>query len=132
VKAVDTLTVAVPPYSEPPTSATYASTVSSDGHIRLYDLGDVVRGLSAHATEQPVIIEPVTQYDTKGSRLTCVTMGDGEMVDSPKVAGGKRKREEGGVEGNVVDEWPSDADAGDEAGEDSDVEQEDKRDEVSD
>jgi len=126
VKAVDILTVAIPPYTKAQASATYASTVSSDGFMRVYDLGGVVRGLSTHATEQPVIIEAVAQYDTKGSRLTCVTMGDGEMLDGgQKVAGWKRKRDEERVEGEDADEWPSEAEGHvSDAGQEDDAEEE--------
>ena len=124
VKAIDILAVAAPPYAEASAPANYASTVSSDGYIRVYDLHDVVRGSSVHATEQPVIIEPVTHYDTKGSRLTCVAMADGEMTDDPKVAGGKRKRREESVE-----ELPeAEHDSGEEADSDAEDEDEDQSD----
>jgi len=53
----------------------------------------------------------VVQYDTKGSRLTCVTMGDGQMVDSPNIAGEKRKRREEGIQDDDSDDWPSEAEA---------------------
>ena len=102
VKAIDIISIAIPPYSDSK-SATYASTVSSDGFIRVYDMGDVSRALHTHVTEHPVVVEPVTQYDTKGSRLTCVTMGDGELVaDSQQV--GKRKRDEGNEEADASEE----------------------------
>jgi protein MAK11 len=78
--------------------------VSSDGLIRIFDLGDVLRALGAHQTEQPVVVEPVTQYDTKGSRLTCVAMGDGELVaDTQQI--GKRKRND--EVDDALDDWPS-------------------------
>jgi protein MAK11 len=106
VKAIDIITIAIPPYSDSK-SATYASTVSSDGFIRVFDLGAVSRALGTHATEQPVVVEPVTQYDTQGSRLTCVAVGDGELVADPQRVG-KRKRDEGNDdEVNEVDDWPS-------------------------
>ncbi|KAF8519659.1 WD40-repeat-containing domain protein [Gautieria morchelliformis] len=103
VKAIDIISIAIPPYTDLK-SATYASTVSSDGLIRIFDLGDVLRALRAHPTEQPVVVESVTEYDTKGSRLTCVAMGDGELVaDTQRV--GKRKRDD--EADDMADDWPS-------------------------
>lgn len=58
-------------------------------------------------------IEPVAVYDTKGSRLTCVTLGDGgaQAVQDEDVnnTGEKRRRqatEDSDVE-EEEDEWPS-------------------------
>ncbi|KAF8579944.1 WD40 repeat-like protein [Ramaria rubella] len=107
VKAIDLITIVTPPYTQSK-YATYAATVSSDGYIRIFDLGDILRGLWIHATEQPVIVEPVTQYDTKGSRLTCIAMGDGEMVAEGPTSGTKRKRNDK-VEHDDADNWPSEA-----------------------
>lgn len=116
VKAIDIISIAIPPYSDSK-SATYASTVSSDGFIRVFDLGELSRALVAHAAEMPLVVESVAHYDTKGSRLTCVAMGDGELVvDAQHV--GKRKRDEA-VDDEV--DWPSEveeAEDGDDAGED--------------
>ena len=63
----------------------------------------------AHVPEHPVVVEPVAQYDTKGSRLTCVAMGDGELVaDVQRV--GKRKRDE--ESDGEVDDFLSEVEAG--------------------
>lgn len=97
------ISIVIPPYADLK-SATYASTVSSDGFIRVFDLADVVRAMGAHATEQPIIVKPVTQYDTKGSRLTCIAMGDGELVADAQRAG-KRKRD--AESDDEVDGFPS-------------------------
>lgn len=89
VKAIELLTVAIPPYRNSK-SVTYASTISSDGFIRLFDLDDVKQALSAPVTERPVLIEPVSYYDTKGSRLTCLTMADSDSL-SDELLSTKRK-----------------------------------------
>jgi len=114
VKAVQLLPVAVPPYIESK-STTYASTISSDGFIRLFDMADVTQALSS--TEKPVAIESVTSYDTKGSRLTCLAMADDELVADASNAGGKRKRDEDELDGEDASE---DEEEQDEEGEDED------------
>lgn len=66
VKAVQTLAIALPSGE----TTEVAATVSSDGKIRVFDLGGVEGD-----------IECVAEYDTKGTRLTCVSIGDdGEPV----------------------------------------------------
>ncbi|KAG5637845.1 hypothetical protein H0H81_002982 [Sphagnurus paluster] len=119
VKAVQTHAIAVPSRDgEPgtaPTSTTVVCTVSSDGKIHVYDLAGV--SPSAKVVED---IEPVAVYDTKGTRLTCIALGDGEMEDAGKngeQAGDKRKRGVDADEKEKVeveddeeadeDEWPS-------------------------
>ena len=88
---MDTLKIAIPAAtSDSRTSTTVVSTISSDGKIRLYDLAVVpIAG-------QPELldIEPVAEYDTKGSRLTCMSLADGEVV--LPLSSNKRKR--GGVD----------------------------------
>ncbi|KAF8517941.1 WD40 repeat-like protein [Hysterangium stoloniferum] len=93
VKAIDIITISIPPYADLK-SATYATTISSDGCIRIFDLNDIIRAHSALAAEQPVPIVEVTRYDTKGSRLTCLTVGDGELVMNEFTTAAKRKRAE--------------------------------------
>ncbi|KIJ55478.1 hypothetical protein M422DRAFT_24052 [Sphaerobolus stellatus SS14] len=92
VRAVELLIVALPPFEESKTT-TYATTISSDGFIRVYDMQDVKAALSSPESERPVAIESVTFYDTKGTRLTCLAMADGEPVAETKTAA-KRKRED--------------------------------------
>lgn len=93
-----------------PSSTTLVSTISSDGKVRVYDL-------AAIATESPsgelLEISPVAEYDTKGSRLTCMTMADGDNVPQP--INGKRAREmedpgsdgDSAVESDESDGWQS-------------------------
>ncbi|KAH7923711.1 WD40 repeat-like protein [Leucogyrophana mollusca] len=90
VKAVEMLQVAFPTSPNKTsefgrTSTTIACTVSSDGKIHIYDLA----ALPAHSQDR-VELQPVAEYDTKGTRLTCVTLAEGEATDLP--ANGKRKR----------------------------------------
>ncbi|KAI0642016.1 WD40 repeat-like protein [Trametes meyenii] len=113
VKAVDTIQIALPEGANRP-STTLVCTISSDGFIRLYDLA----ALPISSTEK-LGLEPVTHYDTKGTRLTCVAFADGE-VDAKSTAYGKRKRDgdEGG-EGSEADsenEWTPHAQHGVEDG----------------
>ncbi|KAK7031612.1 glycosyltransferase family 39 protein, partial [Favolaschia claudopus] len=99
VKAIDTLPIALPPSSSRP-STTIVCTISSDGKIRLYDLAMLP------ATTKPgdtvLEISPVTEYDSKGTRLTCVTLadGDGEATGAGTTVNGngKRKLEDAGGE----------------------------------
>jgi len=62
VKAVDVLITQ---------NAAFAATVSSDGRIHLYDL---TAAMDVSNVIEPVNIAPIAVYDTKGSRLTCVTI----------------------------------------------------------
>jgi len=82
--------------------------------------------LPAHAgTMKGVEINPIAEYDSKGTRLTCVTLADGEDVGPP--VNGKRKRGEEGLSASEEDAgssdgaWEDDDDvengAGDESGE---------------
>ena len=86
MKALQTLDIALPP-SSGRTSTTIVCTVSSDGKIHIYDLAHV----PSHA-DKAVEIAPVAEYDSKGTRLTCVTVGDGEVLAGQ--VNGKRKRED--------------------------------------
>lgn len=95
VKAIDTLTVALPPSSSPGSeeqkevkTTTLVCTISSDGKILVYDLVD----LPSSKQEKVAEIKAKAEYDTKGTRLTCVTFAEGELLDAS--VGGKRKREE--------------------------------------
>ncbi|THG98769.1 hypothetical protein EW026_g3486 [Hermanssonia centrifuga] len=87
VKAVDMLHIALPSISDSPrTSTTIVSTISSDGKVRLFDLASVPE----NATPEKLQLEALTEYDTKGSRLTCLALADGDVQVSP--VQGKRKR----------------------------------------
>ncbi|KAF9045755.1 WD40 repeat-like protein [Hymenopellis radicata] len=86
VKAVQTLSIALP--SPARRSTTIACTVSSDGKIHVYDLGDLKKD-----SEEFQELQPVAVYDSKGTRLTCVTVADGDAMENAAI--GKRKRKDG-------------------------------------
>ncbi|KAH8104103.1 WD40 repeat-like protein [Cristinia sonorae] len=121
VKAVDTLRIAVPSLpNSSRTSTTLICTISSDGKIHLYDLAAVPQQPSPN--DKRTQLEPLLDYDTKGSRLTCVTLADGEADDSA-VANGKRKRAEDDEEpedDGSEEEWDSEHEEGQEEEEDED------------
>ncbi|KAG5350265.1 p21-activated protein kinase-interacting protein 1-like [Termitomyces sp. T112] len=115
VKAVQTLdiTLPCPPSPSADTSqrkaTTIACTVSSDGFINVYDLAMVP---ASDEGQEKVDIAPVAAYDTKGTRLTCLTIADGDMVSGEAKAGEKRKEREGEEEEDEseeegVEEWLS-------------------------
>jgi protein MAK11 len=91
VKAVETLSIALRPTASHPTSTKIVCTISSDGKIHIYDLASVPASDPSVSSDKKVQIEPVAVYDTKGTRLTCVTIADGD-VQSKQDAGVKRKR----------------------------------------
>lgn len=137
VKAVDTLSIALPlilgSKAEAKTSTTLATTISSDGKIRVFDLADVPTGPpSPNARPQ---LTSIAEYDTKGTRLTCMSMADGEAVHASRTGvNGKRKRtieDDGGedVEGAEEEEDEEDEDAKIGEEEDDENEQEDEEEE---
>ncbi|OBZ74165.1 p21-activated protein kinase-interacting protein 1-like protein, partial [Grifola frondosa] len=104
VKAVDTLTIALPP-SASRSSTTIVCTISSDGKIYLYDMA----ALPASPQEK-IQLSPVAEYDTKGTRLTCLALADSDMKSSV-ATNGKRKRteddEDDGESGSENAQWAS-------------------------
>lgn len=127
MKAVETLSIALPPIPDAPdarSSTTLASTICSDGKIRVFDLALLPAKDSSSSGERPHL-SPLAEYDTKGTRLTCMAIADGEAVSTSTPANGKRKRvveeeevseseaeedieeegEEGEEEENEGDEW---------------------------
>jgi protein MAK11 len=83
IKAVRTLEIALPPSSSRP-STTIACTVSSDGFINLYDIVEIHTPTPAEKNSSiPKQIKPLTSYDSKGTRFTCVTLADGELDNVP-------------------------------------------------
>ncbi|KAJ7233009.1 WD40-repeat-containing domain protein [Mycena rebaudengoi] len=89
VKGVQTLAIALPAASSRE-STTIICTASSDGKIFLYDLAS----LPASPADKTVLeILPVAEYDSKGTRLTCVTLADG---DRKRVEEGEDEPESGG------------------------------------
>jgi len=106
---MDTLKICLPSNE----STEYLTTVSSDGKILLFDLGALkdISSSGAKALE----INPLVSYDTKGSRLTCVCMADGEAATIPPIAGLKRtlaqeaeSELDGSLDGSVEDTDESD------------------------
>ena len=79
-------------------STTLVCTISSDGKVRLFDLA----ALPA-SSETKVELQPATEYDTKGTRLTCLTLADGES-GSGLAVNGKRKRDDDDAEDDDDDE----------------------------
>jgi protein MAK11 len=92
VKAVQTLDIALPPSSSGRLSTTVVCTVSSDGKIYLYDMATLPESPSNIEAQKLVEISPLVEYDSKSTRLTCVTLGDGERGTIGVTANGKRKR----------------------------------------
>jgi protein MAK11 len=80
----------------PSSTTTLVATISSDGKILVYDL----RALSSSAPEtmsDVLSIDPIGEYDTKGTRLICLTLADGGEEDTVKdtvTITGKRKRDD--------------------------------------
>ena len=85
VKAVDAIHLALPEGASRK-STVVVSTISSDGFIRLYDLAALPESF-----EEKTQLQPIADYDTKGTRLTCLTLAEGDETTS---LNGKRKREE--------------------------------------
>lgn len=53
--------------------------MSSDGKIHIYDLYDLPEFETEPTPQKIKEIQPVAMYDTKGTRLTCVTLAEGDM-----------------------------------------------------
>jgi protein MAK11 len=88
------------------------STCSSDGFIRVYDLGEMVAKFGVEEVKE----EAVASYDTKGSRLTCVFLADGR---AKKGGVAVPEENEGSIAGDSEEE-DEDEDEGDEE-EDEDI-----------
>lgn len=110
MKAIDILSIAVD--SSLHSWTTILSTVSSDGFIRVFDLGQINGGTGS----SPQVLEAIAEYDTKGSRLTCCTLADGEIRSLETKA--KRSQDNH----DDFNGFSSDGDAGDthDAGEEDD------------
>ncbi|KAG6844748.1 hypothetical protein H0H87_004080 [Tephrocybe sp. NHM501043] len=117
VKAVQTLDITLPPLSENKISSdvpmrrstTIACTVSSDGMVHVYDIALVPASTSTEMVE----IAPAAVYDTKGTRLTCITLADGDLESAnDAVVGEKRKKrvdidESDDDDDDDDEDWPS-------------------------
>jgi protein MAK11 len=88
VKALETLTIALPKsLNSKRISTTVICSISSDGKIFLYDLASLP---SPSPSSSKFEITPKAEYDTKGTRLTCITLAEeGEAVTESE--NGKRK-----------------------------------------
>ncbi|EIW59855.1 WD40 repeat-like protein [Trametes versicolor FP-101664 SS1] len=119
VKAVDIIRVALPEGASR-SSTTVVCTISSDGKVRLFDLAAL-----PVSSEERTQLEPVAEYDTKGTRLTCVALAEGDAAETSTPVAGKRKREDE-EEAEQEPEWePQHEEEGasqDEDGSDSDEE----------
>lgn len=71
-------------------STTIACTVSSDGFVNVYDVATV----ASTSESTPQQIKPIGSYDSKGTRLTCVTLADRDVEGQTIVGDGKRKRDD--------------------------------------
>ena len=100
VTALQTITIQLSSLgSQPRRPVVVACTAFSDGKIRLFDLALIPE--DTRENKGPVQIDPVAEYDTKGTRLTCIAVAEGDDEDEgeggevqAKAAVGKRKREE--------------------------------------
>ncbi|KAL0953924.1 hypothetical protein HGRIS_005089 [Hohenbuehelia grisea] len=90
VKAVDVLPIALPP-STGRESTTVVCTISSDGMVHIYDMAALPD--ASKQGSDVLEITPAAVYDTKKTRLTCVTLADGAVAE-PTGSPGKRKRNE--------------------------------------
>lgn len=100
--------IALPETTGSLASTIVACTVSSDGKIHVYDLAL----LPAVPSTQKAEIHPVAQYDSKGTRFTCITLAEGDSTQSG-LAGMKRGRDDadddGGDDEDGDDAWSPEA-----------------------
>ncbi|KAI0343342.1 WD40 repeat-like protein [Trametopsis cervina] len=121
VKAVDTLSIALPPISDAPdarTSTTLVSTISSDGKVRVFDLADVPAGpVTPNDVSQ---LSALMEYDTKGTRLTSMAMagGDAGGGQAPSVNGKRKRGDEDGEDEDEEDEKEEELPSGSDIDED--------------
>ncbi|CAD6887994.1 unnamed protein product [Tilletia laevis] len=131
VKAVGIQHVLVPTSSPEPTSTSpattlLATTICSDGQIRVFDLApllhlrsDPTSASSAIPAEAVPELEAIAAHDTKGSRLTCLSIasgGGGTKSAAERALAGKGRALSGenGDEDGEEDDEDDDADVGDE------------------
>lgn len=102
--------IALPsPVADGRNHTTIVGTVSSDGKMHVYDLGALPTPESTPAAQgdtlplKVVELTPVAEYDTKGTRLTCLAIAE-SGVEEESVRTTKRKLE------NEVDEGEGDDD----------------------
>jgi len=66
----------------------------------VYDLA----ALPADAKEN-LQLHPVAEYDTKGTRLTCLTVAEGRSAGQSSVVNGKRKKRDENTDNEEEAEW---------------------------
>ncbi|WVF66398.1 hypothetical protein IAT40_001138 [Kwoniella sp. CBS 6097] len=104
IKSVSALPFAAPALNKEGglRKTTLLTTASSDGLINLYDLSAISDLRSPPADGQEQTVEPVASYDTKGSRLTCVYIADGQ--DMARVVAGQNKKSAAAQDGEDEEE----------------------------
>ncbi|WVW81513.1 hypothetical protein I302_103507 [Kwoniella bestiolae CBS 10118] len=78
IKSISALRFEVPAEDDEIRPTILLTTVSSDGLINVYDLFFVENSHEIAGKGENNTIDPIASYDTKGSRLTCVTLADGQ------------------------------------------------------
>ena len=115
VKAVETLPIALPKTTsngeDVRATTTIVCTISSDGMIFVYDLAALPT-----ETSEKLQLHPVAEYDTKGTRLTCLTVAEGRSAAGSMVVNGKRKEREEDVDNEEEAEWDPQFEAGENVG----------------
>ena len=104
VKAIDAMRVALS--SARRDSTTILSSVSSDGTVNVYDLLLLPPSAPIAPSNIPEI-SPVVTYDSKGSRLTCVTLAEGDVDHAEQHSPGKvtKRKRESDSEAEEEEEW---------------------------
>jgi protein MAK11 len=119
--------------SQPRASTTILASASSDGKILLYDLFALPPSPEASADVATSQLAHVAEYDSVGSRLTCVALAeDGAMpqpedVEDAEVVGQKRKAHDD--QGSETDSVDPDADEDEEEDEVEDEAEDEAEDE---
>ncbi|WVN87363.1 uncharacterized protein L203_102541 [Cryptococcus depauperatus CBS 7841] len=92
VKSISALPFVVPTISGEERETMLLTTVSSDGFINLYDL---MQSVSEEEEGKENRIEPIASYNTKGTRLTCVYLADGQDQKVVKIKNEAANESEG-------------------------------------
>lgn len=128
---MSSLQISIPPSSSSKrTSTTIIATASSDGKIHIYDFAQVGSDTSSAGKVQEV--EPVTVYDSKGTRLTCVALADDVAAPTPAVKAGKNGKRDRDEDEDSEAEGDEDVDmygSGEEEEEEEDRENEEEEEE---
>ena len=102
VKAIDTIRVAIS--STRRDSTTILSSVSSNGTINVYDLSLLPPPTPIAPSDIPEI-SPAVTYDSKGTRLTCVTLAEGDVDHAEKPSPEKVIKRKRHSEAEEEEEW---------------------------